>query len=175
MLVAGLGVNTLRWWGPSSLGKLALGVGLAAGFVAFRFLGHAADPVTGLFPAWPLAAVGPPPSFRRRGAGAVAQLLGGSSLLCAGAALATQYSEGGGVEWGGRFLSPLLVPIAVLGVAGLVRSLDAVPGPARRPATALLVALGLVSATFAVASVGNLRGRKDTWSPPSPATRRRSR
>jgi hypothetical protein len=159
-LVTGLGVVALRRWGPSSLGKLALGVGVAGGLVVFRFAGHPADPVTGLFPAWPLAALGLL-LFRWRGAGPVAQLLGGTSLLCAAAVLATQYSEGGGVEWGGRFLSPLLVPIAVLAVAGLVRALDAVPGPARRPATALLAALGLVSATFAVASVADLRHRQD--------------
>ena len=160
VLVAGLGFVALRRWGPSSLGKLALAVGLAAAFVIFRYAGHPADPVTGLFTAWPLAALGLL-LFRWRGAGPVAQVLGGTSLLCAAAVLATQYSEGGGVEWGGRFLSPLLVPLAVLAVAGLVRALDAVPGPARRPATALLVAVGLVSATFAVASVGNLRNRQD--------------
>ncbi len=160
VLVAGLGVIALRQWGPSSLGKLALAVGLAAGFVIFRSVGHLADPVTGLFPAWPLAALGLL-LFRWRGAGPVAHVLGGTSLLFGAAVLATQYPEGGGVEWGGRFLSPLLVPIAVLAVAGLVRALDAVPGPARRPATALLAALGLVSATFAVASVGDLRNRQD--------------
>jgi hypothetical protein len=36
-----------------------------------------------------------------------------------------------------------------------------VPDPARRPATALLVAMGLVSATFAVASVADLRDGQD--------------
>lgn len=160
VLVTGLGVVALRRWGPSSLGKLALAVGLAAGFVVFRFVGHPADPVPGLFPAWPLAALGLL-LFRWRGAGPVAHVIGGTSLLCALAVLGTQYSEGGGVEWGGRFLSPLLVPVAVLAVGGLVRSLDAVPSPARRPATAVLVALGVVSATFAVASVGHLRNRQD--------------
>lgn len=159
-LMTGLGVIALRRWGPSSLGKLALAVGLAAAFVVFRYASHPADPVTGLFTAWPLAALGLL-LFRWRGAGPVAHVLGGTSLLCAAAVLATQYSEGGGVEWGGRFLSPLLVPIAVLAVAGLVRALDAVPSPARQRATALLVALGVVSATFAVASVGNLRNRQD--------------
>lgn len=159
-LVTGLGVIALRRWGPSSLGKLALGVGAAAVLVGFRFVAHPADPVTGLFPAWPLAALGLL-LFRWRGAGPVAHLLAGTSALCAAAVLATQYSEGGGVEWGGRFLSPLLVPIAVLAVAGLVRALEAVPGTARRPATALLVGLGLVSATFAVASVADLRLRQD--------------
>lgn len=159
-LVTGLGAVALRRWGPSSLGKLALAIGLAAGFVVFRFLGHPADPVTGLFPAWPLAALGLL-LFRWRGAGPVAHVIGGTSALCAAAVLATQYPEGGGVEWGGRFLSPLLVPIAVLAVAGLVRALDAVPDSGRRPATALLVALGLVSATFAVASVGDLRDGQD--------------
>jgi len=159
-LLTGLGVIALRRWGPSSLGKLVLAVGLAAGLVVFRYAGHPADPVTGLFTAWPLAALGLL-LFRWRGAGPVAHVLGGTSLLCGAAVLVTQYSEGGGVEWGGRFLSPLLVPIAVLAVAGLVRALDAVPGPSRRPATALLVGMGVVSAAFAVASVGDLRHRQD--------------
>lgn len=160
-LVTGLGFAALRRWEEGSFGKLAVAVGVAVGFVIFRWVGHPADPVTGLFPAWPLAALGLL-LVRWRGAGAIVHLLGGTSLLCAGAVLATQYSEGGGVEWGGRFLSPLAVPIAVLAVAGLVRALDAVPGPRRRPVTALLVGLGLVSATFAVASVGNLRHRQDS-------------
>ncbi|MGI8983235.1 MAG: hypothetical protein ACR2HM_01665 [Acidimicrobiales bacterium] len=160
VLVAGLGFVALRRWVPSSLGKLAVAVVLAAGFVALRFAGHPLDPVTGLLPAWPLAALGLL-LFRWRRAGSVAHVLGGTALLFALAVLATQYAEGGGVEWGGRFLSPLVVPIAVLAAAGLLRAVDAVPGADRRRATALLAALGLTTAVFAVASVGSLRDRQD--------------
>lgn len=160
VMVAGLGFVALRRWVPSSLGKLAVAVVLSAGFVVLRFAGHPLDPVTGLLPAWPLAALGLL-LFRWRGAGPVAHALGATGLLFALAVLATQYSEGGGVEWGGRFLSPLTVPIAVVAAAGLLRALDAVPGADRRRATALLAALGLTTAVFAVASVGSLRDRQD--------------
>ena len=123
---------------------------------------HPHDAVTGLVTAWPLALLGLL-LVRWRGSGsATTGLLGLTTALFAAAVVATQYAEGGGLEWGGRFLSPILVPIAVLATAGLARALDSIPdGQDRRYATALLAALGVVTAVFALATAGSLRARED--------------
>jgi hypothetical protein len=65
------------------------------------------------------------------------------------------------LEWGGRYLSPIVVPVAVLAAAGLMRALDAVARPDRTRATAMVVIVGLASAGFSLATVGALRSRED--------------
>ena len=140
---------------------LTVVVGVAVALLAVRFAAHPHDPVTGLLTAWPLAVLGLL-LFRWRGAGPVAGLLGGTTALFVLATLATQYPEGGGLEWGGRYLSPALVPLAVLAAAGLARAVAGVAGaPGRRRAVALLAALGVSTAAFSVATAGALRARED--------------
>jgi hypothetical protein len=158
--VAGLGFVALRRWGPGSSRALTWAVTAAAALLALRFVGHPHDPVTGLLPAWPLALLGLL-LFRWRGAGPVAWLLGGTLAIFTVAVLATQYPEGGGLEWGGRYLSAGWVPLAVLAAAGLLRAVDTVPELERGRVVALLTGFGLVSALFAVGTVGALRARED--------------
>ena len=162
VVAVGLGYLALRRWEGHSRLLLAAGVGGAAVLLALRFASHPHDAVTGLVTAWPLALLGLL-LVRWRGSGsATTGLLGLTSALFAAAVVATQYAEGGGLEWGGRFLSPILVPIAVLATAGLARALDSIPdGQDRRYATALLAALGVVTAVFALATAGSLRARED--------------
>ncbi len=161
VVAVGLGYVALHRWTDRSRLLLAAGVGGAAVLLALRFAADPHDPVTGLVAAWPLAILGLL-LVRRRGSGSIAGLLGLTTALFAAAVVATQYAEGGGLEWGGRFLSPVLVPIAVLATTGLARALDAIPGEDdRRYATALLAALGVVTATFALATAGSLRARED--------------
>ena len=68
--------------------------------------------VAGRYGCWPVSSsptssgAGPP------GSRMVAVLLLGSSALFAAAVVATQYAEGGGLQWGGRYLSMAYVPIA---------------------------------------------------------------
>ncbi len=128
-VVAGGGFLAFRRLGRG----LAVVVGLAAALLVLRFAAHPHDSVTGLLAAWPLAVLGLL-LFRWRGAGPVAWLLGGTVALFGLATLATQYPEGGGLEWGGRYLSPALVPLAVLAAAGLARAVAAGARPvAGRP------------------------------------------
>jgi hypothetical protein len=156
-VVAGGGFFAFRRLGRG----LAVVVGLAVALLALRFAAHPHDPVTGLLAAWPVAVLGLL-LFRWRGAGPVAWLLGGTVALFGLATLATQYPEGGGLEWGGRYLSPALVPLAVLAAAGLARAVAGVADESgRRRAVALLATLGVVSAGFAVATAGALRARED--------------
>jgi hypothetical protein len=155
-VVAGGGLFALRRSGRG----LTVVVVVAVALLAVRFATHPHDPVTGLLPAWPLAVLGLL-LFRWRGAGPVAWLLGGTVAVFTLATLATQYPEGGGLEWGGRYLSPALVPLAVLAAAGLARAVAGVPEADRRPAVALLAGLGIISAVFALATAGALRARED--------------
>ncbi len=161
VVAVGLGYLALRRWSDRSRLLLAAGVGGAAVLLVLRFVSHPHEAVTGLVTAWPLALLGLL-LMRWRGPGATTGLLGLTMALFAAAVLATQYAEGGGLEWGGRFLSPILVPIAVLATAGLTRALDSIPSDTDRSyATALLAAMAAVTAVFALATAGSLRARED--------------
>ena len=155
-VVAGGGLVALRRRGRG----LTVVVVVAVALLALRFAAHPHDPVTGLLSAWPLVALGLL-LFRWRDAGPVAWLLGGTVALFTLATLGTQYPEGGGLEWGGRYLSPALVPLAVLAVAGLAGAVAGVRETDRRRAVALLAALGVATAVFATATAGALRARED--------------
>ena len=155
-VVAGGGYIALRRPGRG----LAVVVLVAVALLAVRLAAHPHDPVTGLLSAWPLAALGVL-LFRWRDAGPVAWLIGGTAGVFVLATLATQYPEGGGLEWGGRYLSPALVPLSVLAVAGLARAVAGVQEADRRRAVALLAALGVTTAAFSVATAGALRARED--------------
>ena len=160
VIVAVAGFVALRRWGPMSGRALTVAAGVAAAVLLLRFVAHPHDPVTGLLSAWPLVVVGVL-LFRWRGAPPAAWLLGGTVALFTAATLATQYPEGGGLEWGGRFLSPALVPLAVLAAAGLARAVAGVPEAERRRAVAVLAALGVTTAVFSLATAGALRARED--------------
>jgi hypothetical protein len=155
-VVAGGGFVALRRPGRG----LTVVVAVAVALLAVRFVAHPHDPVTGLLSAWPLAVLGVL-LFRWRDAGPVAWLLGGTVGLFTLATLATQYPEGGGLEWGGRYLSPALVPLAVLAAAGLARAVAGVSEAERRRTVALLAALGMTTAVFSLATAGALRARED--------------
>jgi hypothetical protein len=119
----------------------------AAGAGVARILAAPDDPVLGLFAAAPallLAALAV--THRARSDGGERDLTPTAAVvavgLCfAGAVLATQYDDGGGVQWGGRYLAPALVPLAALVAVsvGRLRSAD-------RRAPAALAGLLLVGA-----------------------------
>jgi hypothetical protein len=160
LLVVVLGFLALRRWGPRSRLLLAGGAVGAGLLLVLRMSAHPHEVVTGLLPAWPVAVLGVL-LVRWRGAVPVIRLLGATVALFVAAIVATQYPEGGGLEWGGRFLSPVVVGLAVLAAAGLVRALDEVPRPDRRQATALVAVVGLAWAGFGLATAGALRARED--------------
>jgi hypothetical protein len=158
VLVVGLGYLGLRRWGPRSCRSLAVataGSGLA---LLVRVVVYPYEPVTGLFAAWPLGLLGLLLVRWGRGGTAAAQL-GLTVALFTGAVLLLQYPEGGATEWGGRFLSPVLAPLAALATAGLATALQAVPRPERRLATGLVATVAIVFAAFGLVTVGSERAR----------------
>ena len=64
---------------------------------------------------------------------------------------ATQYADGGNFQWGGRFLTPLIVPSASVAAAGLQRLVAGRVAPRRRPLAGSLVALALLISVGGVA------------------------
>ena len=159
VLVTGLGSVALRRWGPGSRRDLAVLTVGAVGLLATRLVLRPYDPVTGLFAAWPLALLGIVLLARNHCRGPTIALLGATVVLFVGAVFLTQYPEGGATEWGGRFLSPVLAPLAVLAAAGLAAAIRAVPGPQRTAATALLATVAAAFALFGLATVGLQRAR----------------
>lgn len=79
------------------------------------------QPVRGIVVAWPVLLVG------LAAAGALLwrrlPVETTTAVLFFGAILATQYPDGGAVQWGGRFYAPLTVPLAVMAALGLQRLL----------------------------------------------------
>lgn len=102
-------------WAPVIVGLLTLGV---AGSSAW-LLGAPVGLVPGLLPATPWL-VGGAASLRPSALGkGLPRFLAATSAVAAGAVLATQYSFGGGVEWGGRFYAivlPLAAPLLIAAV-----------------------------------------------------------
>jgi hypothetical protein len=104
------------------------------------------QPIAGLAPAWPLAVVGLA-AWRWRAAPVAERVLAVTAGLFTGGVLATQYSEGGGLDWGGRFFACLAVPLAVLVVGTFDRLRAAQVGsgrPVGRPVLVAAVVLGLL-------------------------------
>jgi hypothetical protein len=109
-----------------------------------RFERTAFESQTGLFAAWPLTVLGLL-SLRWRRAGSALWLIAGTGVLFLAGIAATQYPEGGGLEWGGRFLSPMLAGVAVLSAAGLRRVSHLSATPTRRAVVwSLAIILGVV-------------------------------
>lgn len=131
-------------------GAAALAVG--AGLYVAAAMTAPSGAVPGLVMAFPLLAVGAVLADRDVVATTSRQVVVATALLCALAVLATQYSFGGGVEWGGRFfafLVPLAAPVAVASVARVVADLGWRSPPVRVGVGALgVVALALAAMAF---------------------------
>jgi hypothetical protein len=87
---------------------------LAAGCVALRALLGPGELISGLLAAWPVLAFLVAGLATRHVSHGPARLLVVYSAVVAGGVLATQYADGGSVQWGGRFFSAIVVPGAVL-------------------------------------------------------------
>jgi hypothetical protein len=112
----------------------------SAVLVVLRTLVADADPVSGLLAAWPAALLALLSLGRTRSA---PLLLAVGSALFAIAVVLTQYDDGGGLQWGGRYLAPMLVPIAALAAGGVVAGLASVQE--RRAVAGLLAATALLA------------------------------
>jgi hypothetical protein len=84
--------------------------------------------------------------------------------LFAVAVLATNYPKGGGLEWGGRFFSPALAPLAALAAVALLNATKALGSRSARVLIGGLVALvALVPTAFGLALLHRYRVDKDVF------------
>ena len=123
--------------------------------------------VSGLVPAFPLLVIGLIYLRRADLRDRAVQLCLGVPALTSLAILATTYSVGGGVEWGGRFfhlLLPLTVPVAVLGLDTARASLPDEPVRPGLRITARQLAVGAVLLATASLSLLSLRAIHTTRS-----------
>ncbi|MDQ6798559.1 MAG: hypothetical protein M3011_11185 [Actinomycetota bacterium] len=152
----GFGALALRRWRDDSVVALWIGAAVAVGLAAVQFVVYPLEPISGLFAAWPVALLGLV-LVRWRREGPVVPILGATAGLFALLVLSSEYPDGGGVEWGGRFYFPLLVPLAVLAVVGLAGRLAEAPSAGRYVATGLLASVALSGGLLGVASGARMR------------------
>src|SRR4051812_25074641 len=84
-------------------------------------------------------------------------MLLGAAAAFALALYATQYPDGGAFQWGGRYLTPVLVPLTVVAVGGLQGLVAARPSGTRRLTTGSLAGLAGAVALIGVTAVGSAR------------------
>ena len=113
--------------------------------------------ITGLVPAPPLLVLGVVATLRWRDADRSVTWVLAALAGFAGAVLATQYADGGGFQWGGRFFAPLLPGAAAVAALGLAALVDGRPAEVRRTTVGALAALGLVAGLMPVVSLGTTR------------------
>jgi hypothetical protein len=124
----------------------------AAACIALSAAFGGKDGATGLLGAWPIVLLGLIARHWEERSEAERSLLLGAGLFSA-AVLATQYADGGSLQWGGRFFSPIVV-VLVAGTAAAV--LDLVRAGARH-APVVVGALALASAVLSITSTDQLR------------------
>jgi hypothetical protein len=121
---------------------VALSVAVVALVSAGRLVMALDEPVPGLLAAAPILILGLAwrPEVDQR------WILGAVPLFV-GAVAASIYTDGGGLQWGGRFLSPMVPLLAAAAAVAVARLLDALPVVEGRPvAVAAALLLGVQAA-----------------------------
>jgi hypothetical protein len=135
-----------------------LGAALVLGVIRYAGHVHGQDSlISGILSAWPVMAAGVVLWVRERAdapraEAALAVLAGGFTV----GLLAIQYDGGAGTDWGGRYMTPVIVPLALLAAAGLARARSATTADPRR-LLALTVGVGLVLTAFGTHVTGTMR------------------
>ncbi|MGH9225191.1 MAG: hypothetical protein ACRD2W_15735 [Acidimicrobiales bacterium] len=152
----------LRRGGPRWVAGLVVASVVAVAALLIRFAVAPTEPMPGLFAAWPVALLGLA-ARRSQGTPEPVRLAAMTGALFLVAVVATQYAEGGGLEWGGRFFSPAISLAAVLAVVGLRDRIAerATSCRERTVAVAAVAAVAIASATLGLVTVGRTRAATD--------------
>ena len=134
-----------------------LAVGGLAALAVLVWVVHPTALVRGFLPAAPVVVLGVAVALVARRWRDGEPLLLGTAALFTLAVYATQYADGGNFQWGGRFLTPLIVPLAVVAAGGLGRLVALRPAPQRRLLVGSLAALALLVSVCGVAALGTGR------------------
>lgn len=161
VVAAGLVLLVFAAWAwrrrrPGWENAVTAAVAAGAALYVVRIVLTRSEPMSGILAAWPLALLGLAalPTRLERGARMVVCL----TALYGAAVLATQYRAGGGLEWGGRFLSPVQAPVAVLACLGLGALVRSLAGRSRAVVAVSLAILFAAPAVTGLALVRDYRG-----------------
>jgi len=146
----------LRWGRRLWLPAFIVGSLTALVLYLVRFASYPGEAAAGLFAAWPVAALGLLCLRWRSMSTEERWLLAMVAIVGAGVA-AADYPVGGSSEWGGRFFSPIIVPLSALVALALWRRLSA----NWVPAGALILALAVFPAAAGVRVVQRDRANGD--------------
>jgi hypothetical protein len=127
---------------------------MLAAVLAVARLAFGSSAVPGLLVAFPLFVAGLAALSRDTFARTPARFLGTTFLLFSAGVLATQYSIGGGAEWGGRYFAiglPVIVPVLLLALREVGRRLD------RQTARIAVASVLVVSCAYGVLAISTLR------------------
>lgn len=130
LLVGGVAVGAAVAVRRNRAGYAVAGLTVLAIAYVLRISSNFTEPITGLVPAWPAFVIG------LAVAGAIAfpwsrhdrMFVFATGGCFVGALLLTQYGEGGGLEWGGRFLVPMAPILACAAAPGLAALFAVVKG-----------------------------------------------
>jgi hypothetical protein len=142
-----------RMDGHERVAPMLLGAGAA--LLVVRTVVDPGEAIGGIVAAWPVALVGLALVTGRDLNDGVGLLLAVTGVFAA-AVILTQYEIAGGLEWGGRFLSPALPLLAVAAAVGLTVAVDRLP-QLKLP----LVALALVPAAAGLVMLDRKAVRDD--------------
>jgi hypothetical protein len=161
LLLACVVLGGLSWRSGRKPSQAHVLITVALVLYALRLLLFDADPIIGLFAAWPLVLLALVVARRTMFDAAGRVLLVATALFVA-VVILSQWGEAGGVQWGGRYLSPALPVVAALSALALQRGLrPTAPEPgrtvARRFPVPLLAGLLLVPALAAAVVPEQLR------------------
>jgi hypothetical protein len=134
-------------------------VATGAACYVVRAVAVPADPVPGLLLAVPLLAGGLLCLRRTHLDDLAVRVLGVAAVLTVGGIAVTQYSRGGGYEWGGRYFAvalPMLLPLALVGLREVA---TAVASTGRRPL--LVTGAVVITAAVLVLGVRDIRAHHD--------------
>ena len=100
--------------------------------MALAMVAHPAALIPGFLPAAPVLVLGVVAALVE-GVARPTWLVLLTAVLYTAALFLTQYPDGGNFQWGGRFLTPLVVPLAAVAAIGVAAIVERRPAGRRRP------------------------------------------
>ncbi len=120
-------VGVLRYLRREDTTELTVATALAAALLLVRLVLAPEPVIPGLLVAFPIGVAGFVLGVRAVRREPLGQFLVTTTVIMIGLVVLTQYSFGGGFEWGSRYLSSALLTGIPVAAVGLVRTADAVP------------------------------------------------
>ncbi|MEO6989246.1 MAG: hypothetical protein ABI239_11425 [Aquihabitans sp.] len=159
LFLVAVGAATWRRRPAEGIGAVVVGAGVV--LVAARAVMGWDQLIQGFFAAAPALAFGLVGIRWTRGSVKERTLVVFAATYGA-AVIATQYPDGGATEWGGRFLAPVVVPLAVLASMGVSRFVETSRGRAITSRSAVLAITTLLIVLPVLPALGSTNSNRST-------------